>query len=102
VGTAATELASLPAAPNALLGRERQVKELSELLLRDDVRLLVLASEAARSDAQPGIVHAPRATVTPAVQLTVDVALIDAAKSVHVPGRILFETMEYIRSCPRL
>ncbi len=34
---------SLPIAPNALLGREREVAELRELLLRDDVRLLVLA-----------------------------------------------------------
>ena len=34
---------SLPAAPNALIGREREVDELRELLLRDDVRLVVLA-----------------------------------------------------------
>ena len=33
---------SLPAAPNALLGRDREVKELRELLLRDDVRLVSL------------------------------------------------------------
>jgi predicted ATPase/DNA-binding SARP family transcriptional activator len=32
----------LPAAPNALLGRERELSELSDLLARDDVRLLVL------------------------------------------------------------
>jgi predicted ATPase/DNA-binding SARP family transcriptional activator len=34
--------AVLPASPNALLGRHREVAELSALLLRDDVRLLVL------------------------------------------------------------
>jgi predicted ATPase/DNA-binding SARP family transcriptional activator len=33
---------SLPAPPNRLLGREREVEQLRELLLRDDVRLLVL------------------------------------------------------------
>ncbi len=36
-------LALLPASPNALLGRERELKDLRELLLRDDVRLLVLS-----------------------------------------------------------
>jgi predicted ATPase/DNA-binding SARP family transcriptional activator len=34
--------ASLPAAPNALLGRERETEELVALLRRDDLRLLVL------------------------------------------------------------
>jgi predicted ATPase/DNA-binding SARP family transcriptional activator/tetratricopeptide (TPR) repeat protein len=33
----------LPAAPNALLGRDRELGELRELLLRDDVRLVVLS-----------------------------------------------------------
>ncbi len=32
----------LPAAPNALLGRERELSELRDLLARDDVRLIVL------------------------------------------------------------
>ena len=32
----------LPAPPNRLLGRERELEELRELILRDDVRLLVL------------------------------------------------------------
>jgi predicted ATPase/DNA-binding SARP family transcriptional activator len=36
-------LALLPIAPNALLGRDRELNELRELLLRDDVRLLVLS-----------------------------------------------------------
>jgi hypothetical protein len=34
--------APLPAAPNVLLGRERELEELRELLLSEDVRLLVL------------------------------------------------------------
>ena len=34
--------ASLPAAPNPLLGRERELNELRELLLREDVRLVSL------------------------------------------------------------
>jgi predicted ATPase/DNA-binding SARP family transcriptional activator len=34
--------AALPASPNALLGRQREVAELHDLLVRDDVRLLVL------------------------------------------------------------
>lgn len=36
-------VASLPAPPNRLLGRERELRELNELLGRDDVRLLVLS-----------------------------------------------------------
>jgi predicted ATPase/DNA-binding SARP family transcriptional activator len=36
-------IALLPAAPNALLGRGRELSELRELLTRDDVRLLVLS-----------------------------------------------------------
>ena len=54
--------ASLAVAPNALLGRERDLEQLRELVLRDDVRLLVLtgaggsgktrlALEAARASA---------------------------------------------------
>lgn len=34
--------AALPAPPNTLLGRERELAELGDLLVRDDVRLLVL------------------------------------------------------------
>jgi predicted ATPase/DNA-binding SARP family transcriptional activator len=36
-------VARLPVAPNALLGRDRELNELRELLLREDVRLLVLS-----------------------------------------------------------
>jgi predicted ATPase/DNA-binding SARP family transcriptional activator len=36
-------LTRLPTPPNALLGRERELRELRRLLVRDDVRLLVLA-----------------------------------------------------------
>jgi predicted ATPase/DNA-binding SARP family transcriptional activator len=39
---AAGPLIGLPAAPNARLGRERELSELRDLLARDDVRLLVL------------------------------------------------------------
>jgi len=43
IGRAATQGSTvLPAPPNALLGRERELDELRGLLLRDDVRLLVL------------------------------------------------------------
>ncbi len=39
---AAGPLIGVPAAPNTLLGRERELSELRDLLARDDVRLLVL------------------------------------------------------------
>jgi predicted ATPase/DNA-binding SARP family transcriptional activator len=38
----AATASALPAAPNRLLGRERELADLGDLLLRDDVRLLVL------------------------------------------------------------
>jgi predicted ATPase/DNA-binding SARP family transcriptional activator len=43
VRSAARPAASLPAAPNQLLGRERELDELQRMLVRDGVRLLVLS-----------------------------------------------------------
>jgi predicted ATPase/DNA-binding SARP family transcriptional activator len=42
IASGAVSSAALPAAPNALLGRERELAELRDLLLGQDVRLLVL------------------------------------------------------------
>jgi predicted ATPase/DNA-binding SARP family transcriptional activator len=56
-------LASLPAAPNLLLGRAREVAELRELLLREEVRLLVLTGAGGSGKTRLAL-EAARATAT--------------------------------------
>ncbi len=79
--------ASLAAPPNALLGRERDLEQLRELVLRDDVRLLVLTGAGGSGKTRLALETA-RASAASFANGVVSVALAPLRDPAHVIGTI--------------
>ena len=77
----------LPAAPNALLGRERELSELRDLLARDDVRLLVLTGAGGSGKTRLAL-EAARVTAASFANGAAFVQLAPLSDPALVPGAI--------------